>query len=66
MLEAVCYITGGRGLLEEEVEVDWRPELYRMLETEDSRRMIEARWEEETRKNSRLYNATKFRLAGSK
>ena len=45
------------------MEVDWRPDRFKMLETEQTRRMIETRWAEATKQNSRLYNASKYRLA---
>ena len=66
LLEAVSYLRDGRGLLEEEVVVDFSPARFRMLETEESRRMIERRWEEATGGNRRLYNASKYRLAGQR
>ena len=47
------------------MEVDWRPDRFKMLETEQTRRMIETRWAEATKQNSRLYNASKYRLAAS-
>ena len=65
-LEAVSYISEGRGLMEEEVVVEFSPERFRMLETEETRRMIERRWEEARSENSRLYNASKYRLAGKR
>ena len=65
-LEAVSYISEGRGLMEEDVVVDFSPERFRMLETEETRKMIERRWEEARAENSRLYNATKYRLAGQR
>ena len=52
--------------MEEEVVVEFSPERFRMLETEETRRMIERRWEEARRENSRLYNASKYRLAGQR
>ena len=63
-IEAVSYIRDGRGLMEEEVVVDFSPDRFNMLETEETRGMIERRWLEATRENTRLYNATKYRLAG--
>ena len=66
LLEALSYISSGRGLMEEEVVVEFSPERFRMLETEETRRMIERRWEEARSANSRLYNASKYRLAGQR
>ena len=64
-LEAVSYIREGRGLMEEEVVVDFSPDRFRMLETEDSRKMIEMRWKEATAGNARLFNASKYRQSGA-
>ena len=64
LLEAVSYLRAGRGLVEQEVVVDFSPAKFNMMETVESRRMIEERWAEATAANRRLYNASKFRLAG--
>ena len=57
-------IKNGRGLLEEEVRVDYNTAKYNMKETRETRDMIERLWGERTKGNSRLFNASKFRLAG--
>ena len=54
----------GRGVLEEQVEVDYDVEKYKMKETQETRSMIEMLWRRRTQENSRIYNASKFRLAG--
>ena len=51
--------------MEEEVVVDFSPDRFRMLETEDSRKMIERRWEEAIVGNARLFNASKYRQSGA-
>ena len=57
-------IKNGRGLLEEEVRVDYNTAKYNMKETRETRDMIERLWAERTNGNARLFNASKFRLAG--
>ena len=64
-MEAVSYVAGGRGLLEEEVEVDYSVERFAMQETADTRREIQAEWERRTAENTRLYNGSKYRLAAA-
>ena len=57
-------IKNGRGLLEEEVRVDYNTAKYNMKETKETRDMIERLWGERTKGNTRLFNASKFRIAG--
>jgi len=62
-LEAVSYVIDGRGVSEEMVEVDYDAEKYKMKEIPETRKMIETIWAERTKRNSRIFNQSKFRLA---
>ena len=57
-------IKNGRGLLEEEIQVDYNTAKYNMKETKETRDMIERLWGERTKSNARIFNASKFRMAG--
>ena len=50
--------------MEEEISVDYNTAKYNMKETKETRDMIERLWAERTKGNARIYNASKFRLAG--
>ena len=63
-LESISLIKNGRGLLEEEIRVDYNTAKYNMKETKETRDMIERLWGERTKSNARIFNASKFRLAG--
>jgi len=62
-LEIASYIKDGKGILEEDVEIDFDIEKYAMVETDESRDMIESIWSIKTRENKRLFNQSKYRLA---
>ena len=62
-LEAVSYVIDGRGVSEEMVDVDYDAEKYKMKEIPETRKMIETIWAERTKRNSRIFNQSKFRLA---
>jgi len=61
-LEVVSVLKNGRGVFEEEVDVHFDMDKYGMKETEATRKMIEEIWREKTKKNSRLFNQSKYRL----
>lgn len=63
-LESISIIKNGRGLLEEEIRVDYNTAKYNMKGTKETRDMIERLWGERTKSNARIFNASKFRLAG--
>lgn len=54
----------GRGVLEGEVDVDWDPDRFAMKENPELRLSIEKRWREATAAQPRLWNQSKYRLAG--
>ena len=60
----MSYIVNGRGVSEAMVQVDYNTSKYNMKETQDTRNMIERLWVERTQDNDRIFNASKFRLAG--
>lgn len=62
-MEAVSYVEDGKGVTEDMVDVEYDVSKYNMKSTEETRNMIEGIWSKRTQENSRLYNATKFRLA---
>ena len=62
----MSYISNGRGVSEAMVQVEYNPAKFNMKETEETRKMIEMLWVERTRDNDRIFNASKFRLAGHK
>lgn len=64
-LEAVCYIKEekGRGVTENDVEVVYDVTKYNMKKTEETKKMIEKLWSKRIGDNTRIYNASKFRLA---
>lgn len=62
-VEAVSYVEDGKGVTEDMVDVEYDVSKYNMKSTEETRNMIEGIWSKRTQENSRLYNATKFRLA---
>ena len=62
-VEAVSYVKNGKGVTEDMVDVEYDVSKYNMKSTEETRTMIERIWSRRTQENSRLYNATKFRLA---
>jgi len=65
-LELVSFLRGGRGALEEQVDVDWDPTRFAMKESSELRmKIIEKRWSEATAAQPRLWNQSKYRLAGS-
>ena len=61
-LEVVNVLKNGRGVFEEEVDVHFDIDKYGMKETEATRKMIEEIWREKTKRNSRLFNQSKYRL----
>jgi len=63
-LELVSFLRDGRGALEEEVDVDWDLNRFAMRENKDLREEIEKRWSEATAAQPRLWNQSKYRLAG--
>jgi len=63
-LELVSFLRNGRGALEEEVQVDWEPVRWAMKETPETRANIEKTWAEATAAQPRLWNQSKYRLAG--
>jgi len=63
-LELVSFLRGGRGALEEQVDVDWDPTRFAMKESSELRMKIEKRWSEATAAQPRLWNQSKYRLAG--
>ena len=68
-LEAVSYCDigkTGRGVTEDMVEVDFNVTKYKMKENEDTRKIIESKWQKKTAGNDRIFNATKFRIASHK
>ena len=68
-LEAVSYCDigkKGRGVTEDMVEVDFNVTKYKMKENEDTRKIIESKWQKKTAGNDRIFNATKFRIASHK
>ena len=63
-LEVSSYISQGKGVLEDQVDVDFNIARYAMVETEESRDMINMIWKRKTESNPRLFNQSKYRLAG--
>jgi len=66
-LEVVSFLKkDGKGLLGQEVSVEFNKQKYAMKETEETRQIIDDIWLEKTTGNKRLYNASKYRLSGCK
>ena len=63
-MEVSSYISQGKGVLEDQVDVDFNIARYAMVETEESRDMINMIWKRKTESNPRLFNQSKYRLAG--
>ena len=62
-VEAVSYVEDGKGVTEDMVDVEYDVSQYNMKSSDETREMIERIWRQRTKENSRLYNASKFRLA---
>ena len=62
-LEIASYIRDGKGVAEKDVDVSFEIEKYAMVETDETRDMIERIWSVKSQENARLFNQSKYRLA---
>ena len=62
-MEIASYIKDGKGVAEEDVDVHFEIEKYAMVETNETRDMIERIWSLKSKENARFFNQSKYRLA---
>jgi len=62
-LELDSYIRNGKGVLENDVAVQFDVAKYAMKESEETRAMIERIWNVKSKENARLFNQSKYRLS---